>query len=343
MAKDATHSCRGTGGSGGEEVNVTTSDTIGKAKLGRTDLVVSRLCFGTSALADSPESYGYEVDEEQALATFRAIFRGPVKFVDTARIYGRGRGEERIGAVLREIGGLPEGFVLATKLDRDFETGRFDASVARRSLEASLKALGLDRVHLLHLHDPEYVEPLSQVTGRGGAIDELFRMKEEGLADAVGLAAGKVSVMMPMLRNWDFDAVLTHNRFTLLNRNAEAMVDFAVSRGMAVLNAAPYGSGILAKAAGSGARFAYREAPDMVQAHAAALHETCARYGVPLGAAALQFSMRDPRITSTVVGVSRPARVEETIAWATWPIPDDLWEELAGHEYGLDDPQGFTD
>lgn len=318
---------------------MTSTDTIGTTRLGRTDLVVSRLCFGTSALADMPKAYGYGTEGERAQATFRAIFTGPTNFVDTARIYGDGRAEERIGEALRAIGGLPPHFVLSTKLDRD-RSGRFDASVARRSLEESLAALGLDRVQVLHLHDPEYVEHLEEVTARGGAIDELFRMKEEGLCDAVGLAAGKLSTMMPMLRDWDFDVVLTHNRFNLLNRSAAELIDFAVARGMAVLNAAPYGSGILAKPAES-RRFAYKEAPDAVAERVMRMDAISARHGVPLGAVALQFSMRDPRITATVCGVTRPERVAETIAWATLPIPDALWEELMECGFDTNDPQGF--
>ena len=87
--------------------------------------------------------------------------------------------------------GWPKDAILSTKLDRDAERGnRFDAAQARRSLEASLKALGVDRVNILHLHDPEYAANLSEVTGPKGAIAELFKMKEEGLADAVGLAGG---------------------------------------------------------------------------------------------------------------------------------------------------------
>ena len=322
---------------------MTSPDTIGRTRLGRTDLVVSRLCFGTSALADMPKAYGYAAGSERAEATFRAILAGPTNFLDTARIYGDGLAEERIGTALREIGGLPKDFLLSTKLDRDPATGRFDAAAARRSLEASLTALGLDRVDVLHLHDPEYVDRLEEVTGAGGAIDELFRMKEEGLCDAVGLAAGKVSTMMPMLRDWDFDVVLTHNRFTLLSRNAEGLIDFAVERGMAVLNAAPYGSGILAKPSRTGGRFAYQEAPDAIGERTMRMDAICARYGVPLGAAALQFSMRDPRITSTVCGVTRPERIAETIAWATLPIPNALWDELAEVGFDTDDPQGFSD
>src|SRR5215213_4501490 len=219
--------------------------------LGRTDLRVSRICFGTSSLGNMPGTYGYGVDDERAKETVRTIFAGPVNILDTSRNYGFGRSEERIGAVIRERGGLPEGFVISTKLDRDPETNRFDAAQARRSLEDSLAALGLERIDLLHLHDPEHAASAAEATGGDGALGELFRMKEEGLARAVGLAAGPVDIMMPLLRDWDFDALITHNRFTLANRNADAMIDLARSRGIAVLNAAPYASGVLAKGSGA--------------------------------------------------------------------------------------------
>ena len=127
-----------------------------KAPLGRTGLEITPICFGTTGLGDMPDTYGYGVDEQRAKATLNAIFDGPANFLDTSRIYGLGRSEERIGAVIRERGGLPEGFVISTKLDRDPETNRFDAARARRSLEQSLKALGLERIDLLHLHDPEH-------------------------------------------------------------------------------------------------------------------------------------------------------------------------------------------
>ena len=112
-----------------------------KIALGRTGRLVSKLCFGTSALGDMPDTYGYGVDEERAQATIRAILAGPSNFLDTSRIYGFGRSEERIGAAIREFGGLPQGFVISTKLDRDPETKRFDAAQARRSFEQSLTAL----------------------------------------------------------------------------------------------------------------------------------------------------------------------------------------------------------
>ena len=151
--------------------------------------------FGTSSLGHMPGTYGYGVDEERALATVRAVLARPDGFLDSSRNYGFGRSEERIGKVVRELGGWPEGRVLSTKLDRDMETGRLDAAQARRSLEESLAALGRDRVEILHLHDPEHTRDLREVDG---ALAELMRMREEGLADAVGLAAGPLDVMMPL-------------------------------------------------------------------------------------------------------------------------------------------------
>src|SRR3984957_17538614 len=152
-----------------------TQGGMNKVRLGRTGLTVTPLCFGATGLGDMPDTYGYDVDAERAKATVRAIFDGPVNLLDTSRNYGLGRSEERIGAVIRERGGLPEGFVLSTKLDREMDTGRFDAARARRSFEESLKALGVDHVQILHLHDPEHCADLGEITRAGGALDELFR------------------------------------------------------------------------------------------------------------------------------------------------------------------------
>lgn len=308
-------------------------------KLGQTGITIPALCFGTSSLGDMPNTYGYSVDEARARATVEAIFDGPIRFLDTARNYGAGRSEARIGEVVRERGGLPDGVVVSTKLDRDMETGRFDAARARQSLEESLKALNLDRVHLLHLHDPEYAEPLEDVTKPDGAIAELFKMKAEGLADAVGLAAGRTDIMIPMLKDWDFDALITHNRFTLVNRNAEPMMDLAVERGITVLNAAPYAGGVFAKGAAQHRRYVYQEATDEMLEPVHRIEAICARHDVPPGALALQFSMRDPRVASTICGISKAERVQQTIDWASRPIPEAVWEEVAEVPYEATDPE----
>jgi D-threo-aldose 1-dehydrogenase len=320
-----------------------TGQTLPRTRIGRTSVEITNICFGTSGLGDMPDTYGYSVGEERARATIDAILDGPANVIDASRNYGMGRSEERIGAAIRARGGLPKGFVVSTKLDRDFETSRFDAAAARRSLEGSLKALGLDRVHILHLHDPEHAASLAEATAKDGPIAELVKMKAEGLCDAIGLAAGRVDVMMPLLEAWPFDALITHNRFTLLNRNAEAMIDLARKRGISVMNAAPYAGGGLAKGTTAYPRFAYQDARESVLAPARQAEEICVRHGVPLGAAALQFSLRDPRIASTICGVTKPERVAETIAWATHPIPDAVWQELTTIPVAMDDPEATRD
>jgi len=314
-------------------------DPIEKIALGRTNITVSKICFGTSALGSMPDTYGYAVDADRARETVRAIFASPVNFLDTSRNYGFGRSEERIGDVIRELGGLPPGFVISTKLDRDMTTNRFDAARARRSLEESLKSLNLNRVQLLHLHDPEHAASLSDITGRNGALAELFRMKEQGLAQAVGLAAGNVDVMMPILQDWDFDALITHNRFTLVNRNAEALMDHAHKRGIAVLNAAPYAGGVLAKGSTAHPRYVYQDASSAMLEPIRKIEQLCAKFNVPPGAAALQFSMRDRRVSSTICGISNIERINETLAWATYPIPDALWTELMALPWEMGDPE----
>lgn len=311
-------------------------------EIGGTGVWVPAIGFGTSGLGDMPDTYGYGVDEARALATVRAVLAMPDGFLDSSRLYGFGRSEERIGKAVRELGGWPEGRVLSTKLDRDASTGRFDAAQARRSLEGSLTALGVDRIDVLHLHDPEHAASLDEITGGGGALAELFRIREEGLADAVGLAAGRIDVMMPLLRDWDFDVLITHNRYTLVNRNAEPMLDLARELGIAVLNAAPYAGGALSKGAAYG-RYVYQEATEPMLEPVRRVEEICARHGVPPGVAALQFSLRDPRITATICGVTKPERVQETLDWAAWPIGEEVWAELMALPFATDDPEATRD
>jgi len=288
-------------------------------------LDVPRICFGTSSLGNMPGSYGYEVDEGRARATIDRVLDSDFPFLDTSRNYGHGESERRIGAAIRARGGLPDDALISTKLDRDMQTGRFDGARARESLEQTLAALGVDSVDILHLHDPEHAASISEIVGPDGAMPALVRMKEEGLCRAIGLAAGNVEVMMPILLEWDFDVLITHNRWTLLNRNAGQLIETAVSRGVAVLNAAPYSGGVLAKGSVAHPRYVYQGASEEVLAPIRAIETICAMHDVPVGAVALQFSLRDPRVSSTVCGVTRPERVDETLAWAKLDIPDAVW------------------
>jgi D-threo-aldose 1-dehydrogenase len=314
-----------------------------KIVLGRTGLSVTKLGFGSSALGDMPSTYGYSVDEERALETINAIFESPVNFLDSSRIYGFGESEQRIGKVIKARGGLPAGFVLATKLDRDPDTNCFDADQAKRSLEQSLTALNLDSIPMLHLHDPEHARTLTEISGAGGAIDALMRFKEEGLCQAVGLAMGRLDMMLPLVEEFDFDLILNHNRYTLLNRSAAELFDYAKSAGIAVLNAAPYAGGVLAKGACVMPKISYSPADDEALQGVRKIEQICAKYGIAPGAVALQFSMRDELIDSTVVGVSAAARVEQTLEWAQTQIPVALWAELDALEYDTRDPEANRD
>jgi D-threo-aldose 1-dehydrogenase len=234
---------------------------------------------------------------------------------------------------------LPDGFVLSTKLDRDMDTGRFDGDRARRSLEESLTALGVDHVQILHLHDPEHALDLSEVTRPGGALDTLFRMKDEGLATAVGLAMGRLDIMLPLVKDRPFDVILSHNRFTLLNRSADALFDHAAAHGITIFNAAPFAGGILAKGSAQTRKIAYQDMDAEKLAPVRQVEALCAAHDVPPGAAALQFSLNDPRISSTIIGVSKPERVAQTLAWAGANIPSAMWQQLQGLAFSTIDPE----
>ena len=319
-----------------------------RVAFGPTGLQVTKLCWGMAALGDMPETFAYEVPTDQALATVRAIFttRGraaqspTVNFIDTAASYGDGESERRIGTVLRELGGLADGFVLATKADRNLQTGDFSGDQIRRSVERSVRLLGLDRLQIVYLHDPEHTT-FQAAMAPGGPVEVLLDFKRQGVIEHVGVAGGPIPLMNQFVETGAFEAVISHNRYTLLNQAAAPLFDAAARRGMAILNAAPYGSGILAKGPDAYARYAYQDAPAEMVERTRRLAAECSQVGVPLAAAALQFSMRDPRVTSTIVGVSRPERIQQTLELARVEIPEELWPRLAEYAAPLsaEDPE----
>ncbi len=308
-------------------------------EIGTTGVKIPALCFGTSALGNMPDTYTYDVSEAQAIETVKTVLNSSTPFLDCSRNYGMGRSEERIGKAIAELGGLPAGAIISTKLDRDMETGEFNAARARQSFEESLQALGVDSVDILHLHDPEHAASVEQITCPGGAIDELFKIRAEGLCKAVGLAAGNVDVMLPILRERDFDILITHNRHTLVNCNAEPMITYALENNIAVMNAAPYCGGVLAKGSAAFKRYVYQEASESMLQPVQVVEKICEKYAIPPGAAALQFSMRDSRVHSTICGVSKPERVQQTLDWAAAEIPEEAWGELQTLQRDDADPE----
>lgn len=297
-------------------------------RLGSTDMYVTPLCIGTSPLASMARLYGYEVDERRAIDTVLAAFDSPITFIDTSNGYGvNGTAERRIGAAIHECGGLPNGVVLATKVDPDPVTGDFSGARVRASYAESLERLGVDRVPLLYLHDPERIT-FEQAVADDGAVPALVALREDGLVDHIGVAGGPTDVLSRYVGTGVFDVLLSHNRYTLLDRSATELYELAAAQGIGVVNAAPYGGGMLAKGPEVQSSYAYGARDERIAQAAGAMKAACDRRGVPLAAAALQFSMRAPFIDSTVVGVSAPERVEQTVAYARHEIPADLWDEL---------------
>ncbi len=295
--------------------------------LGQTGLDITSVCIGCAPLASMPETFTYAVSEDQALATLRAVFSSPFNFLDTAASYGDGESERRIGLALRETGGLPAGIVLGTKADRDLHTGDFSGDQIKRSVERSLRLLGLSELQLVYLHDPENTT-FEAAMAKGGPVDVLLRFKEAGVIAHVGVAGGPIDLMIRYVETGAFEAVITHNRYTLIDQSAEPLLEVAARRGLGVSNAAPYGSGILAKGPDLYPRYRYDQASEEQIQQVRRIEAACRRHGVPLAAAALQFSLRDPRIHTTIIGISKPERVSETETLGTHTIPAELWPEI---------------
>ncbi len=283
--------------------------------LGNTGLEVTSLCIGCAPLGDMPDTFAYSVGEEQALDTIRAIFAGPINFIDTAASYGDGNSERRLGVVLREFGGLPPGFVLVSKADRDLQTGDFSGDQMRRSVERSLRLLGLERLPLMYLHDPEHTT-FEKAMAPGGPVEVLLRCKEEGLIEHVGVAGGPIDLSTRFVETGLFEVAISHNRYTLLNTDADPFWDVCQQYNVA-------------KGPTAYPRYMYERAPEAMLERARQLEALCKHYDVPLASVALQFSLRDERIVSTIVGITRSERLAQTIALAQQPIPDQLWTEIA--------------
>ena len=293
-------------------------------QIGRTSLFTSAIIAGASPLGSMPHLYGYDVTESGAVDFVRALLRSPIRAIDTSNNYGDGASERRIGQALALAGGVPDDFSVITKVDAaggDFSGGR-----VRASFRESLERLGVERVPLLFLHDPDAFD-FAYMSSDGGAVDALVQLRDEGLAGAIGIATGDTGLLHRYLDLGVFDVVLCHNRFTLVDRSADELFTRAVELGVGVLNAAVYGGGILARP-GESTTYSYKPASRELLEAIAAMDAVCTRAGIDLATAALQFSLRDARIDATVVGISSEPRISSLIASAGVHIADDVWDEL---------------
>ncbi|MFD1716269.1 aldo/keto reductase [Georgenia deserti] len=293
--------------------------------LGRTGIEVTALCLGTSPLGSMPQLYGHSVEKETAIATVdEALDRG-IRAIDTSNSYGGGNSEQIVGEALRRRGGLPDGVLLATKVDPAPGSSDFSGARVLASFEESLERLGVDRIELLHLHDPEKIG-FEASMAEGGPVEALIALRDSGRVDYLGVAGGPTEMLTRFIETDVFDAVLSHNRFSLLDRSAHSLFKAASARGIGVINAAPFGGGMLAKGPAERPTYAYGRGDDSMGEYARRMAEACGKYGVELASAALQFSLRAPIVDMTVVGGSRPSRIDA--AMREVDIPHALWEEL---------------
>jgi D-threo-aldose 1-dehydrogenase len=289
--------------------------------LGSTGLIVSAVCAGGSGIAGMPAVFGYDVTRQEAVDLVLRVFDSPLTWIDTSNGYGDGESELRIGQAIREYGGLPAGFLVATKVDargKDYSGARVRASVAE-----SKERLGLDDLPLVYLHDPEFHDFASM----RDAVDTLLQLRADGEIGHVGLAGGNTTELGRYLDLGGFEVLLVHNRWSLVDHSAGDLIRRATGAGIAVVNAAIYGGGILANPQGA-TKYAYRDAPDAVLDAVAAMDKACREFGTDLATAALRHSVDNPDIAGTVVGISKPSRVDALIAALKADLPDELLNRL---------------
>lgn len=293
---------------------------------GRTGLRVLPLAVGTA-------SWGpYAADDDRrALAgeLADAFLSGylPSNLLDTANIYGGSQSEEIIGEAIARAGGVPPGLLVQTKLDRDPRDGRFDGARMADSLAESLERLGVSTVPVLYLHDPELIGFEASMEP-GGPAEALIEMKSNGIASSIGISGGPVDLLERFVATDIFDAIITHNRWTLLDRSADRLLDEAQRRRIGVVNAAPFGAGILTGDPRFQGMYGYKPLHPLAADALSRITRICNAHEIPLAAAALQFSLRDPRIDVTSIGASSISRFVQATELASHAIDEEIWDEL---------------
>ncbi|GAA2462377.1 aldo/keto reductase [Agromyces soli] len=310
---------------------------------------MGRLGYGAASIGNLYR----EVSDEAAEAALEAAWAGGIRYFDTAPHYGLGLSERRLGAFL---GRMPRAeYVLSTKVGRvlepnpDFAGGddranefvvpdrtvrRFDPSEAgvRRSIEDSLERLGVDRIDVAYLHDPD-VYDLDRGLAEG--LPALQRLREEGLVEAIGIGTNDAAAAARAVREGELDVVMIAGRYTLLEQPALAeLLPACAERGVAVVAAAAYNSGLLATDEPSAAaHYNYAPPPAAILDRAQRLAAACRAAGVRLPVAALHFPLQHPAVQAVVVGSARAAEVQENLARFDTPVPAGFWAEL--REAGL--------
>ena len=320
--------------------------------VGRTAVRVTPLGLGGTALGNIYQA----VSEADARATIAAAYQVGVRYFDTAPLYGHGLSETRLGAGLAE---LPRGeLVISTKvgytLTPQTDAPSFGAFVnplpnavsfdysrdaVLRSLESSLQRLHTDHVEIVLIHDPDESTSLERGADlyahshfaevMAGAYPALHELRAQGVIKAIGLGMNQWQMLLDFARAGDFDCFLLAGRYTLLEQvEAAPLMDHCRDHQISLIIGGPYNSGILATGAVAGAYYNYGPAPEDVLAQVRRIEAVCARHGVPLAAAALQFPLAHPAVASVIPGARSAAEVATNVRLWQHPIPAAFWQEL---------------
>ena len=310
--------------------------------LGRSGIEVGPYAFGVAPVAN----LGHEVAEEEAATALEAAWSAGVRYFDTAPHYGLGLGERRLGAFLATK--PRDEFVLSTKVgrvlvdnplgvqqdDEGFDVRSplvrrldYSADGVRRSLDDSLERMGLDRIDVVFVHDPDefYRESMEEAFP---ALDELRR---EGVIASYGAGMNQSAMLTNFVLNTDLDVVMCAGRYTLLEQGAlDDLLPAASARGVSVIAAAVFNSGLLARdRPAPGATYDYAPASAEMLARVGAIADVCEANGVSLPAAALQFALGHPAVATVCTGARSAAQVRRNARLFDLPIPDSLWADLA--------------
>ncbi len=291
--------------------------------LGRTGIEVSVIGFGAAPLANLFR----EVPESMAIETIHAALEQGITCFDTAPVYGNGLSETRLAIGLRHI--PRKSYTLSTKVgliwnENGDRSGDYSRDAVYRSLEASLNRLQVDSIDIVHIHDPDH----DYADAIGEAYPALDDLRRQGVIKAVSVGINQWQMLVDFMRDGDFDCFMLAGRYTLLEQGARPLLNACAEKGIGILLAGVYNTGILATGARPGAKYQYRDATAQILEKTARLEAVCARFGVPLKAAALQFGLAHPAISSLVLGCSTPQRIGDNLDALATPIPADLWTAL---------------
>jgi D-threo-aldose 1-dehydrogenase len=269
------------------------------------------------------------IPERQALDLIQATLSSPPAFFDSAPIYAGGLSEVWLGHGLEGVD--RSNFILSTKAGYtagEAPDHKYQIELSRdnliRSVERSLKRMKVDFIDIVHLHDPDCC--LEDALGK--AFPLLASLRDQGLIKAVGAGMNQWQMLAEFARGADFDCFLLAGRYTLLEQESLELLDLCEQKGIYLFLGGVFNTGVLATGAVPGARYNYHSAPKEILDRVGRIEQVCARYQIPLRAAALQFPLAHAAVRSLVVGMQSVEEYQDVFASLNMPIPSDFWAEL---------------